>query len=163
MIKDYKKALIKGFILWIILFFVASIIMSIFGRDSIGIVMVILSPLISIPISHLYLKKYPGLSEGVKLGILWIIESAILDIVVVIYAFKNGWSFYSSWTVWVGYIAVIVATAIVGKFLDKKKKHVGGRHREDSPKEEPKKEDTKSEEHPKEDQLSDEPPPQAEG
>lgn len=120
MLQNTKKGILLGLLMWIILFFIGSTVMVTIGQDKIGVSMIILEPIVAIFLARWYLKVNPNIIEGLKLGIVWTIISAILDIAILVYGFKNGWGFYSTWTIWVGYLEIIIVSAIVGKILEKK-------------------------------------------
>lgn len=83
--------------------------------------MIILGPIVMTFLARWYFKTVnPSRLEGLKLGILWGVMSAVLDIAILVYGFKSGWGFYSSWTIWVGYLEIIIAPMIVGKMIEKK-------------------------------------------
>lgn len=120
MLQNLKKGILLGLLMWIILFFIGSIAMVTIGQDKIGVAMIILWPIVAIFLARRYFKDNPSMVEGLKLGIVWMVISAILDIAILVYGFKNGWEFYSTWTIWIGYLEIIIVPAIVGKILEKK-------------------------------------------
>ncbi len=120
MVKSFKKAILLGIVLYAVIFLIGSIVMAFAGVEAIGKSMIIISPILLVLVAYWYLKKNAGLEEGLKLGLIWLLLSIILDIVVLVYCFKNGWIYFSSWTVWLGYGEMIIVPGIVGKLLEKK-------------------------------------------
>lgn len=121
MLQNIKKGISLGLLSWIISFFLGSIVMITIGQDRIGVSMIILGPIVIIFLARWYFKTVnPSMAEGLKLGILWAVMSVVLDVAILVYGFKNGWGFYSTWTIWVGYLEIIIVPMIVGKIMEKK-------------------------------------------
>lgn len=119
MIKKPVKGILMGLLTWVAGFIIGSIIMFTAGKDMIGIIMIFVMPIVTALIAMWYLKKNPGMSEGLKLGIIWVIVSVILDVLVLVLAFGNGFSYFTSWTFLVGYAEMLLVPALIGKMLDR--------------------------------------------
>lgn len=124
MIKKPVKGVLMGLLLWVAGFIAGSIVMIMAGMDMIGIVMIFVMPVIAALIAMWYLKKNPGMSEGLKLGLIWIIISAVLDMLVLVLAFGNGFSYFASWTVWVGYAEMLIVPVLIGNMLENKSEEI---------------------------------------
>ncbi|NQU99538.1 MAG: hypothetical protein HQ538_02270 [Parcubacteria group bacterium] len=122
MIKKPVKGILMGLLIWVAGFMIGSIVMMVAGMDKIGTVMILVMPIVNILISFWYLKKNPGMLEGIKLGVIWIAVNVILDIAVLALAFGNGFSYFTAWTVLLGYFDMILIPAIIGKYLENKNK-----------------------------------------
>lgn len=75
--------------------------MNILGQKMIGISLIFIGPLLSVPIAYWYLKTTPNLNmviEGLKLGITWAILAFILDLFIMVILFGFGMDYYTSWT-----------------------------------------------------------------
>lgn len=120
MIKKPVKGILLGLLIWITGFIIGSIVMMMAGMEMIGIVMIFVMPVLAALVAWWYLRKNPRMSEGLKLGIIWIVINAVLDILVLVLAFGNGFSYFASWTVWVGYAEMLIVPALVGKMLEGK-------------------------------------------
>ena len=124
MIKKPVKGVLMGLLLWVAGFIAGSIVMIMAGMDMIGIVMIFVMPVIAALIAMWYLKKNPGMSEGLKLGLIWIIISAVLDMLVLVLAFGNGFSYFASWTVLVGYAEMLIVPVLIGNMLENKSEEI---------------------------------------
>ena len=86
-------------------------------------------PLISFPVlilwlliacllAHSYLKKTAGkANEGLKLGLLFAVVNFVLDLLVLVLLFKNGFSYFASLTVWLAYFILLTVPWFTGRSL----------------------------------------------
>lgn len=121
-VTNLKKAILLGVLMWILLFVASGIVMNTLGRETIGMVLIFVGPLISIPIAYCYLKTTINpdmLKEGFKLGVTWAILAFILDLVIMVFAFGLGFGYYKAWTLWVGYGEMIGFCTLVGYLMAK--------------------------------------------
>ena len=117
---DWKKGIITAIIYYVILFVIGIAAMSVMqtGTIEFGVVMWITTTvLLFILGNYYYFKKKPSnpIKEGLTLGVLVAVISLMIEVPVLVYVLNLGWGFYSVWTVWVGYLLVIIMPAIVAK------------------------------------------------
>ena len=84
-------------------------------------------PLISFPvliiwilIAYLLARSYLKLTsdkEGLKLGLLFAVVNFILDLLVLVLLFKNGFTYFASLTVWLAYIILLTVPWFTGRSL----------------------------------------------
>ena len=86
-------------------------------------------PLISFPvliiwllIAYLLARSYLNLttdkaSEGLKLGLLFAVVNFILDLLVLVLLFKNGFTYFASLTVWLAYLVLLTVPWFTGRSL----------------------------------------------
>ncbi|HSS22140.1 MAG TPA: hypothetical protein VLL54_18870 [Pyrinomonadaceae bacterium] len=69
--------------------------------------------LIWIPVAYLLARSYlkttgePG-SEGLRLGVTFAVVNLLLDLLVLVLLFKNGFVYFASLTVWLAYLILII-------------------------------------------------------
>ena len=61
-------------------------------------------------------------SEGRKVGIMFAIVNFALDLLVLVFLLKAGFSYFLSLTVWIGYLILLVVPWMTGHSLEAKKK-----------------------------------------
>ena len=118
--QNLGKALLYGFVIWSIGFIWGSVVFTVPQlKDIPSIAYVSRYPAISFPLliaypflaslySGNYLKAVGGKSgEGLRLGIAMGLVNIILDVLVLVLAFKNGLSYFASLTVLLGYVILI--------------------------------------------------------
>ncbi|MEP6819123.1 MAG: hypothetical protein ABJA18_06285 [bacterium] len=86
-------------------------------------------PLISFPVliiwlliayllARSYLKKTGApANEGLKLGLLFAVVNSILDLLVLVLLFKNGFGYFASLTVWLAYFILLTVPWLTGRSL----------------------------------------------
>jgi len=124
---NFRKAILLGTVMWILLFVAAGVVMNSLGSGMIGIVLIFIGPIISIPIAYLYLKTTPNqdmFREGFKLGIIWAIWAFVLDLLIMVLIFGRGFAYYTSWTLWLGYCEMIGFSTLVGYLMIEKNNNV---------------------------------------
>jgi hypothetical protein len=80
--------------------------------------LLILFPLLAHVLAHKHLKTTsatPG--EGCRLGLLFVIVNLMLDLLVLVVLFKNGFSYFASLTVWLAYFILLVVPWFTGRSL----------------------------------------------
>lgn len=116
----FKRAILFGILLWVLIFFEVSLLMFGFGLDgtqtSYYIWHYILLAFISIIVAMLYFRKKvnKGFGEGLKVGVVFTIVGLILDAVITVPLFVKEYSFFLDSFLWIGLIEGIVLTGIVG-------------------------------------------------
>ena len=58
-------------------------------------------------------------AEGCKLGVTFALVNVVLDLLVLVFLFKNGFGYFSSLTVWLAYIILSLVPWLVGRALQK--------------------------------------------
>jgi len=111
------RAILTGILLWVLIFFEVSILM--FGLKLQGylyyIIHFILLILLVAIASILYFKKVKGsLTEGLVLGVIYIIIGVILDAIITVPLFIKDYSFFIQWNLLVGLLETIAITTIIG-------------------------------------------------
>lgn len=116
------KAILLGILMWSLLFIASGFVMNGLGRSMIGIVLIFIGPLISMPIGYGYLKTTKNqsmLKEGMKLGANWVILAILLDLTIIVCIFGLGLQYYGSWTLWVGYCEMFVFNTLLGYLMSR--------------------------------------------
>lgn len=86
-------------------------------------------PLISFPVLILWLfiayvlaRSYLKMTtdkanEGLKLGLLFAVVNFVLDLLVLVILFKNGFVYFASLTVWLAYLILLIVPWFTGRSL----------------------------------------------
>ena len=59
-------------------------------------------------------------SQGLKLGLIFSAVNLLLDLVVLVFLLKAGFSYFASLTVWIAYGLLLVLPRMVGRSMEKK-------------------------------------------
>ena len=124
MCMNYKRALGFGALLWVFVFILWSIIAFLPWLKDIMWLQYVIWYVVEIPLVLLLAKWYfkqdkPNLKKGVVLGVIGLIVAAVLDLVITVPLFIGSYSqFYGQWMLWVGFVLVLVLTAIAGAEFD---------------------------------------------
>lgn len=126
--QNVGKALLYGFVIWSIGFIWGSVVFMVPQlKDIPSIAYVSKYPAISFPLliaypflASLYTRNYlkavrSKAGEGLRLGIAMGLVNIILDVLVLVLAFKNGLSYFASMTVLLGYAILVAVPARVGQ------------------------------------------------
>jgi len=126
------KALIYAVLLWIIGFVWGSIVFMTPALKSVPAIPYVSSnPAISFPILILWLvvtyflaKSYlkaagNKATEGLKLGIMFSVVNALLDLLILVLLLKAGFSYFISLTVRLGYLILLTLPWMVGRSLQR--------------------------------------------
>ena len=77
--------------------------------------------IIWIPLGYLlarsYLKKNAAPGEGLKLGVVFAVVNFVLDLLVLVILFKNGFAYFASLTVWLAYFILVALPWFTGRSL----------------------------------------------
>jgi hypothetical protein len=124
----FGRALAYGLLIWIIGFVWGSVVFMTPALKSIpSIPFVSRFPAISFPLlivwimvgyllARSYLRKTSGdASEGLRLGIVFAAVNFLLDLLVLVFLFKNGPGYFASLTVWLAYLILIVVPWYAGR------------------------------------------------
>ena len=129
----FGKAFVSAVLLWVIGFVWGSIVFMAPALKAVPALPYVSSnPAISFPILFIWLivtyllaKSYlkaasDKFSEGLKLGIMFSVVNAVLDLLVLVFLLKAGFSYFISVTVWLGYLMLFIIPWIAGRSLQKK-------------------------------------------
>jgi len=129
----FGKAFVSAVLLWVIGFVWGSIVFMAPALKAVPALPYVSSnPAISFPILFIWLivtyllaKSYlkaagDKSSEGLKLGIMFSVVNAVLDLLVLVFLLKAGFSYFISVTVWLGYLMLFIIPWIAGRSLQKK-------------------------------------------
>jgi len=74
--------------------------------------------LIGYLLSRNYLKMAPDkANEGLRLGLMFAVVNLVLDLLILLLLFKNGFSYFASLTVWIAYFILLIVPWLVGRAL----------------------------------------------
>ena len=122
----FKTATLWGVIGWALIFVEISILIFIpilAGQELLQTILhlVILLFIVWLMAAMYFKKTHPSVKKGMIVGVYFLIIGTILDLVVTIPLFvKDYASFYSDWSLWVGYLELLVVSTLVGYLLAKK-------------------------------------------
>ena len=124
------RALAYAFLIWITGFVWGSVVfMTPALKNVAAIPYVSRYPAISFPLlivwlvvgyllARSYLKPTTGKAqEGLKLGLLFALVNLVLDLLVLVLLFKNGFSYFASLTVWLAYFILLLVPWFTGRSL----------------------------------------------
>lgn len=85
---------------------------------------IIVAAVVGFILGRIYFKKNPGdMKQGVIIAVIWLLVSAVLDLLITIQYVKAGGSyvsglknFYGMWSLWVSFILFIVGVVLAAKF-----------------------------------------------
>ena len=112
---NWLLATSTGLLNWILIFVVLSIVMFIptVGNYT-NYLSFVFVPILAAICAFLYFRRTDGtILHGVILGVYYLIIGLILDLIVTIPLFVKSYSFFSDWTLWVGYAETIFACVIL--------------------------------------------------
>ena len=124
------RALIYAVLLWVIGFVWGSIVFMTPALKTVSAIPYVSSnPAISFPILFIWLVvTYPlaknylkaagdKVAEGLKLGTMFSVVNVLLDLLVLVFLLKAGFSYFISLTVWLGYFMLFMIPWIAGGSL----------------------------------------------
>lgn len=125
------KAVLLGVLIWIVGFVWGSVVfMTPALRNIPAIPFVSRYPAISFPllilwiagtylIARSYLKTVANKSEeGLRLGFVFALVNLLLDVLVIVWLFKNGLGYFPSVTVWLAYFLLVIVPWLTGRSLE---------------------------------------------
>jgi len=116
---NWGKAIGYGIVLYAIMFLLGSVLM--FGPklagNAFGITMLVASLIILWIAAKMY--QIPNLSQGIEVGLVWLVVEAVLDYVVLVQMFNKGSLSVYSWSLLTGYALIIIIPALVGSTAKK--------------------------------------------
>ena len=120
---NLKKAIVSAIILYAIMFLVASALLSTLGQNDtiFGLVLIVLSVILTFLISKEYYFKGAKISnpikEGLMLGIVLVVVAVLIDIPVMVYGFaaQSGWNYFMMWHLQLGYLLTLLIPILVAR------------------------------------------------
>lgn len=116
---DIKKALITAVVLYALIFLVASVLLFVFAEPLFGFAVLLVSVLLTFYISQQYYFKGKAvkdpIADGLMLGVALVAVIFVLEIVVMVYGFARaqGWAYFTSWHIVVGYTMTLLTPIAV--------------------------------------------------
>jgi len=76
-------------------------------------------PILTYLLARNYLKKTIGdrATEGLKLGFMFAVVNFLLDLLVLVILFKNGFAFFAYLTIWLAYFILLIVPWLTGRSL----------------------------------------------
>jgi hypothetical protein len=76
-------------------------------------------PFLAYLLARSYLKRTSGdtASEGLKLGLTFALVNFLLDLLVLVILFKNGFGFFAYLTIWLAYFILLIVPWLTGRSL----------------------------------------------
>jgi len=122
--KRIIKIVLWGFILWLILFIIGFIFWPLHESQFLLFksLMVVFSAFVGIIMLALYYKKVESnfVSEGVLIGVIWLVVNIVLDLIVLVGAFKSPMGEYFI-GIGLRYLNIPIVSIGIGFILDKKR------------------------------------------
>lgn len=125
------KALAYAVLIWIVGFVWGSVVFMTPGLKNIpSIPFVSRYPAISFPLlvvwifgAYLFARRYlKGIdnksAEGLRLGFVFAVTNLLLDLLVIVWLFKNGFGYFPSVTVWLAYFILLIVPWLTGRSLE---------------------------------------------
>jgi hypothetical protein len=116
------KAVASAVVIYAIIFLVASALMfAVTDSNVFGALTLLIGMITTILVTKEYyfkgVKVKNPLTEGMALGIVYVVVSFAIEVPVMVYGFaaSMGWSYFSSWNIIVGYLAMLLVPIIVAK------------------------------------------------
>lgn len=122
---NYKRALVTGIMLWVIIFAVISILMFLppLVDNKImqfGIYWLLLIPIVLSLCKWYFKMDAPNLKKGFVLGVVILGVSVLLDIIITVPLFVKSYSvFFGDWMMYVGYFEILLLSIFAGWEFDK--------------------------------------------
>jgi len=81
--------------------------------------LLLLWPFLSYLLARSYLKRTSGdpAGEGLKLGLTFALVNFMLDLLVLVILFKNGFGFFAYLTIWLAYFILLIVPWLTGRSL----------------------------------------------
>ena len=71
-------------------------------------------------LARVYLSRISNpATDGLKLGIVFVVTNFILDLLVLVILLKAGWGYFASLTVWLAYSILLIIPWLTGRSLQK--------------------------------------------
>ena len=89
------------------------------SHPAISFPLLLLWPFLTYLLARSYLKRVSGDrgGEGLKLGATFALVSFLLDLLVLVILFKNGFSFFAYLTIWLAYLILLIVPWLTGRSL----------------------------------------------
>jgi len=120
-----KSATVWAVILWVLIFVEISVVMFIPALQGSEltqkVIHLLVLPLMVLFCSHMYFKgTRPDLKQGFVLGVYFLVVGTILDLAITVSLFTGFSEFYSQWSLWLGFLEVLVFSSFYGYFLGRR-------------------------------------------
>jgi hypothetical protein len=90
------------------------------GNPAISFPLLVLWPMLVYLLARNFLKGATDKpTQGLKLGLVFLIVNFCLDLVVLVFLLKTGFGYFASLTVWIAYGLLLILPWIVGRSLEK--------------------------------------------
>ena len=120
---NIMKALVSALVLYALTFLVASaLLFAITDANMFGAVILLLATILVIVVSKEYyfkgVKVKNPWKEGLALGVVYIAVMFALDVPIMAYGFAaaDGWSYFTTWHMALGYLATLLAPVLVAYY-----------------------------------------------
>jgi hypothetical protein len=116
---NWGKAVGYGVVLYAIMFLIASILM--FGLKLTGDVFGVTMLVISASILWVAAGRYQlsGSSEGMRVGVVWLVVEAALDYLLIVQIFNKGSLSVYTWSLLTAYVLIVAIPTLVGQMAKK--------------------------------------------
>jgi len=122
--KEMKRAVLYGALLWVLIFFEVSILMFGIGlkNDPYYVIHYMFAVLLVAIVTALYFKKRKAnFEKGVLAGVVFAITGILLDLVITVPLFVRDYSLmFLDFMLWAGIVLGIITAGIVGAIKEKK-------------------------------------------
>lgn len=89
-------------------------------NPAISFPILIVWPVVTYLLAKSYLKGADDkAAEGLKLGIVFSVTNVVLDLLILVWLFGNGLSYFISLTVWLAYVMLLTVPWLTGRSLQK--------------------------------------------
>ncbi len=122
---NYKRALMTGVMLWVIIFVVVSILMFMPGLQNKVLSQHIIFWILLIPITLLLAKWHfrmdpPNIKKGLLLGVIMLVAATVLDSIITVPFFVKSYAvFFANPLLYMGYGEILILSVFAGFEFDK--------------------------------------------
>jgi hypothetical protein len=117
------KAVVSAVVLYALIFLAASALMVvIYDSNIFGAATLLIGIILTIVVTREYyfkgVKVKDPLMEGLAVGVVLVVVSFVIEVPVMVYGFaaSMGWSYFASWNIMLGYLAMLVVPVLVAKY-----------------------------------------------
>lgn len=122
---NYKRALITGIMLWVIIFVIISVLLFLpplvdKKMWQVGIYCLLLIPIVLLLCKWYFKMDAPSVKKGLRLGIILVAVATLLDLIITVPLFVKSYSvFFSDPFMYAGYTEVLLLSIFAGWEFDK--------------------------------------------
>jgi hypothetical protein len=80
--------------------------------------LLVLFPLLSFYFAKLCVTPEGGRAAGLRAGLVFAATNLVMDMLILVLAFKSGWGYFASVSVWLAYAFVIYAAWSAGRWME---------------------------------------------